>query len=132
MPGGEQARKTLEAGVDVVRVAVDRAEKEHVFPVAAGLGYDASIMDNIVEGLKDRVGRLAYVESGVRNLPGKPVTASIPVAGNHQHHRKVRGVMVGNCGRLMGGVEIFPNAKVADGIVDLLTLALRMRAPLPS
>ncbi len=31
--------------------------------------------------------------------------------------------MVGNCGKLMGGVEIFPGAAVNDGILDLLTFS---------
>lgn len=120
------ARGVLEGSetkIDVVKVAVDHAEQEQMFLVAAGLGYDASIMANTVDGLKDRVGWLAYVESGLRNLAGKPVTARITVDGVQQKHRKVRGVMVGNCGKLMGGLEIFPNAVVTDGILDLLTFS---------
>ena len=35
--------------------------------------------------------------------------------------------MIGNCGRIMGGVEIFPDAKVDDGVLDLLVLAPRGR-----
>ncbi|MDJ0313528.1 diacylglycerol kinase family protein [Arthrobacter sp. H35-D1] len=112
-----------ESRIDVVKVVVDHAEQEQMFLVAAGLGYDASIMANTVDGLKDRVGWLAYVESGLRNLPGKPVTATITVDGKQEKHRKVRGVMVGNCGKLMGGLEIFPNAVVTDGILDLLTFS---------
>lgn len=112
-----------ETKIDVVRAVVDHAEQEHLFLVAAGLGYDASIMADTLDGLKDRVGWLAYVESGIRNLPGKPVTAKITVDGKQENHRKIRGVMVGNCGKLMGGVEIFPDAVVTDGILDLLTLA---------
>lgn len=57
-------------GIDVVKVAVDRAEEEYVFLVAAGLGYDASIMVNTMDGLKDRVGRLAVV-LGVFSKTGK-------------------------------------------------------------
>ena len=112
-----------ETKIDVMKATIDHCEDEQIFLVAAGLGYDASIMADTVEGLKDRVGWLAYVESGIRNLPGKPVAARISVDGRKEAHSKVRGVMVGNCGKLMGGVEIFPNASVTDGLMDILTLA---------
>lgn len=112
-----------ETRIDVLRATLDHAERKRIFLVAAGLGYDASIMADTIDGLKDRVGWLAYVESGIRNLPGKPVTARITVDGKDEIHRRVRGVMVGNCGKLMGGVEILPDASVTDGLMDILTLA---------
>lgn len=112
-----------ETKIDVMQARTDHLEQAQIFLVAAGLGYDASIMADTVDGLKDRVGWLAYVESGIRNLSGRPVAATITVDGKDETHRKVRGVMVGNCGKLMGGVEIFPDASVSDGIMDILTLA---------
>ncbi|MFQ4148807.1 diacylglycerol kinase family protein [Arthrobacter sp. LAPM80] len=112
-----------ETKIDVMKAMIDHSGQEQIFLVAAGLGYDASIMADTIDGLKDRVGWLAYIESGLRNLPGKPVTAKITVDGRDEAHRKVRGVMVGNCGKLMGGVEIFPDASVTDGLMDILTLA---------
>lgn len=115
-----------ETAIDVIRAVVDHG-KEELFLVAAGLGYDASIMGDTVDGLKDKVGWLAYVESGIRHLPGKPVTAKVTLDGHTTVHRKVRSVMVGNCGKLMGGVEIFSGASVTDGILDLLILAPRGR-----
>ncbi|MEO8220328.1 MAG: hypothetical protein ABI563_06050 [Specibacter sp.] len=112
--------------MDVIRAVVDHG-KDELFLVAAGLGYDASIMGDTIDGLKDRVGRLAYVEAGIRHLPGKPVTATVTVDGQSPILRRVRSVMVGNCGKLMGGVKIFPDASVTDGILDLLILAPRGR-----
>lgn len=109
--------------VDVVRASLDHAEEQQLFLVMAGLGYDAAIMANTVDGLKDRVGWLAYVEAGIRHLPGKPVKAKISVDGKHPVRRRLRSVMVGNCGKIMGGVEIFPDAKVDDGILDVVILA---------
>ncbi|WP_349361585.1 bifunctional phosphatase PAP2/diacylglycerol kinase family protein [Arthrobacter antibioticus] len=111
--------------IDIVRAVLDHGREEHLFLVAAGLGYDASIMANTHDGLKDRVGWLAYVEAGIRHLPGKAVTARISVDGADPVRHKVRGVMAGNCGKLMGGLEIFPAAVVDDGILDLLTLSPR-------
>jgi len=111
--------------VDVVAATLDHADEKHLFLVAAGLGYDATIMADTKDELKDRVGWLAYVEAGIRNLPGKGVKAIIKVDGHEVVRRRVRGVMVGNCGKLMGGVEIFPDASVTDGLLDLLVLSPR-------
>lgn len=116
-----------ESGIDVVRAVLDHGKSEHLFLVAAGLGYDAVIMGDTVEVFKDRVGWLAYVESGIRNLRPSTVTATVTVDGRAATGRKVRSVMVGNCGQLMGGLQIFPGAVVTDGILDLLILATRGR-----
>ncbi|MET3919481.1 diacylglycerol kinase family protein [Arthrobacter sp. UYEF20] len=112
-----------DAAVDVIKASLDHAEDEQLFLVMAGLGYDAAIMANTVSELKDRVGWLAYVEAGVRHLPGKPVKAKISIDGQHPVRRRIRSVMVGNCGKLMGGIEIFPDAKPDDGILDVVILA---------
>ena len=57
------------------------------------------------------------------HLPGKPIRAKISIDGQHAVRRRIRSVMVGNCGKIMGGVEIFPEAKVDDGILDVVILA---------
>lgn len=116
-----------ERTVDVVRTNLDGSADRQVFLVMGGLGYDAAIMADTIDVLKDRMGWLAYVEAGIRKLPGKPVRARISMDGKHAVRRRIRSVMVGNCGRIMGGVEIFPEAKVDDGVLDLLILAPRGR-----
>ncbi|WP_024365979.1 diacylglycerol/lipid kinase family protein [Arthrobacter sp. TB 26] len=116
-----------ERAIDVVKATLDHSDEEQVFLVMAGLGYDAAIMADTVDVLKDRMGWLAYVEAGIRKLPGKPVKARISVDGGEPVRRRIRSVMIGNCGRIMGGVEIFPDAKVDDGVLDLLVLAPRGR-----
>jgi diacylglycerol kinase (ATP) len=113
--------------VDVVKATLDGSDDEQVFLVMAGLGYDAAIMADTVDVLKDRMGWLAYVEAGIRKLPGKPVKARISVDGGEPVRRRIRSVMVGNCGRIMGGIEIFPQAKLDDGALDLLILSPRGR-----
>ena len=116
-----------EKAIDVVKARLDHSDDEQVFLVMAGLGYDAAIMADTVDALKDRMGWLAYVEAGIRKLPGKPVKAKISVDGGEPVRRRIRSVMIGNCGRIMGGVEIFPEAKIDDGVLDLLILAPRGR-----
>ena len=109
--------------MDVVKARLDHAEEEHIFLVMAGVGYDATIMANTNEDLKDKVGWLAYVEAGIRNLPGKPLKATISIDGQYPVRRRLRSVMVGNCGKVKGGLEIFPDAKVDDGLLDVVILA---------
>jgi diacylglycerol kinase (ATP) len=116
-----------EKAIDVVKARLNHSDDEQVFLVMAGLGYDAAIMADTVDVLKDRMGWLAYVEAGIRKLPGKPVKARISVDGGEPARRRIRSVMIGNCGRIMGGIEIFPEAKVDDGVLDLLVLAPRGR-----
>ena len=118
----EAALLGQERKIDVVRSSRDGGP-EQVFLVMAGLGFDASVMASTDSQLKDKVGWLAYVDAAIRNLQGRPIKAKISVAGEPVVSRRVRSVMVGNCGRIQGGVEIFPGAAVDDGILDLMVVA---------
>ena len=113
--------------IDVVHVTLDRALKGDVFLVMAGLGYDAALMGDTNDTLKDNVGWLAYVDAGIRNLPGKPVKSTIRLDGGKEIHGHPRSVMGGNCGKIMGGLEIFPGARIDDGLLDVMTMAPKGR-----
>ncbi|WP_104116231.1 diacylglycerol kinase family protein [Arthrobacter sp. B1805] len=123
----EAAFRGTERTIDVVHVTVDRAQDAHVFLVMAGIGYDAAIMSDTRDDLKDKVGWLAYVDAGIRNLPGRPARTTISVDGGKPFVRRLRSVMGGNCGKIMGGLEIFPGAKIDDGLMDLMTVAPKGR-----
>jgi len=112
-----------ERKIDVVRAKRSDPDQDQLFLVMAGMGYDATIMGDTNEDLKDKVGWLAYVDAGIRNLPGKPVKATVAIDGKDVLHRGVRSVMVGNCGKVQGGLEIFPDAKIDDGLLDIAVLA---------
>ena len=112
-----------ERRIDVVHVKVDEAVDSDIFLVMAGLGYDAVMMGDTNTALKDRVGWLAYVDAGIRNLPGKPVKTMISIDGGTPFQRRLRSVMGGNCGKIMGGLEVFPGAKIDDGLLDIMTMA---------
>ncbi|MFC3300489.1 diacylglycerol kinase family lipid kinase [Arthrobacter agilis] len=119
----EAAFRGTERTIDVVHLIVDHAQDAHVFLVMAGIGYDAAIMSDTREDLKDKVGWLAYVDAGIRNLPGKPARTTISIDGGQPFERRLRSVMGGNCGKIMGGLEIFPGARIDDGLMDLMTIA---------
>lgn len=109
--------------IDVVYATLDHREEKHLFLVMAGMGFDAAIMADTNAALKDRVGWLAYVDAGLRNLPGEPAKTRISLDGGHPFRRRLRSVMGGNCGKIQGGLEIFPGARLDDGVLDLMTVA---------
>ena len=114
--------------VDVGRLTVDasgeheRPEK-HIFLVMAGLGFDAAIMAGAPEKLKAKVGWPAYVVSGARNLRGPQFRVRVKTADGDEFTRRTRTVVIGNCGKLLGGLVLMPEAEVDDGQLDLVALS---------
>lgn len=109
--------------IDVGRVVVDDESEERVFLVMAGLGFDAAIMAGAPEGLKARVGPLAYIVSGLRLLKGESARVRLAVDDEPEQRRRIRTVVIGNCGKLLGGLELMPNAEVDDGWLDVVSIA---------
>jgi len=90
------------------------------FAVMAGVGFDAMmIRDAGKGGLKERLGRAAYVWSGSGNLRVKPFRARIEVDGGAWYKGDASCILVGNVGRLAGGVPVFADARPDDGELDL-------------
>ena len=91
---------------------------EH-FAVMAGAGFDAAMIRDADAGLKDRIGRAAYVWTGARNIRRSAVKARIKVDGERFFEGDVSCVLVGNVGALFGGVTVFPEAEPDDGSLEL-------------
>jgi diacylglycerol kinase (ATP) len=89
------------------------------FAVMAGAGFDAQMIRAADAGLKDRIGRVAYVWTGVKELGRKPFEATIKVDGSTWFEGRASSVLLGNVGKLFGGVEAFEDAKPDDGILEL-------------
>lgn len=109
--------------LDVGRVSVDDAEEENTFVVMAGMGFDAAIMAGAPPEWKARVGPLAYFVSGLRALKGDQLRVELSMDGQPALRRRVRTVVVGNCGRLLAGLVLMPAARVDDGLLDVVTIA---------
>jgi diacylglycerol kinase family enzyme len=110
----------------IVREDGDR--EEHVFLVMAGLGLDAKMIANTNSKLKKAVGWLAYVDAGLRSLPEiKPVKLRVSIDGSPERKVSVHTIIIGNCGKLPGGILLLPDAHPDDGILDFV--ALRPRGP---
>ena len=89
----------------------------------AGLGLDAAIMDNTSESLKARIGWTAYVPAGLKNLLVERFKAQLSVDGGPPSTVRARTILVGNCGRLTGGINLMPDAEPDDGTLDVVVIA---------
>ena len=101
-------RRTLDVG---------KINGEH-FAVMAGAGLDA-LMIRDSDGLKDSVGRLAYVWTGVKNVRLAPVPMKIDVDGAPWFRDAATCVLVGNVGDVLGGLSVFPDARPDDGRLQI-------------
>ena len=91
---------------------------EH-FAVMAGAGFDARMIAEADSGMKDRIGRAAYLYTGARNLRARRVKATIQVDGQRYFKGQTSCVLVGNVGKVLGGVEAFTGARPDDGLLEL-------------
>jgi len=99
------------------RLDVGRFGKER-FAVMAGAGFDAAMIRD-ADDLKERVGRAAYLWSGSRNLRAKAFGAEIEVDGADWFEGDATCVLLGNLGDVFGGVDLFPDARPDDGMLEL-------------
>jgi diacylglycerol kinase (ATP) len=102
-------RRKLDAG---------RFNGEH-FAVMAGAGFDAAMIRDADGTLKDRLGRAAYVVTGSKNLRAKPFKAKIAVDGAPWYAGDASCILIGNVGRLFGGVDVFEDASPDDGRLEI-------------
>ncbi|MUK01005.1 diacylglycerol kinase family lipid kinase [Vibrio cholerae] len=118
-----------ERRIDAARITLrnDRTQvtSEHPFLVMGGVGFDASVVADAKQDLKERFGWLAYSEAGVRHLPGRRRRISISLDGQPPQSRKVRSLLVANCGKLPAGVDFVPDAMIDDGYLDVVVLSPR-------
>ena len=91
---------------------------EH-FAVMAGAGFDASMIKDVSGKMKRRFGRAAYLYTGTKNLSARRVKAAIEVDGQRFFKGRVSCVLVGNVGKILGGIEAFPGARPDDGLLEL-------------
>lgn len=89
------------------------------FAVMAGVGLDSLMIRETKPSLKRRLGRLAYLWAGAKELDDAHVNARIKVDGNHWFEGPVGCILAGNLGSIFGGVTLFEKADPHDGILDL-------------
>jgi YegS/Rv2252/BmrU family lipid kinase len=120
-------------GLDAVDDAIDgRVRRIDVgtvngerFAVMAGVGFDAAMIRDAKPETKSRFGSIAYVASAVRNMPATMTYAMVDVDGQRVWSGRTAMVLVGNCGSVTGGLEVFPDARPDDGVLDVAVLSAK-------
>jgi len=108
--------------IDVGEVTWDE-DAPAVFLVMAGMGLDAEMMAGVDEGLKKKVGWLAYALSGAKALFRLGFAVRVTADAKRAVSQHARAVVVGNCGELTGGLQLMPDALVDDGRLDTVLAA---------
>lgn len=107
----------------------DGREHDDVFLVMLGAGMDAELIAGADEGLKARVGWIAYVGSFTRAVVrGHRIKAVFSVGRGPKTYSRTRSLLVANCGMLQAGMVLVPDALIDDGLLDILTL--RVKGPM--
>jgi YegS/Rv2252/BmrU family lipid kinase len=91
---------------------------EH-FAVMAGVGFDADMIDDADRGAKARLGRLAYVRAGLRHVRSDASRVRIEVDGTEWFDGDASCVLLGNVGRITGGIPAFDDARPDDGWLEV-------------
>lgn len=108
------------------RRQVDIGEVDgQAFAVMAGMGFDANMVDDAPTKLKAVAGSVAYVVSALKHLGDDEMRVEVRVDDQPPVRRHARSVLVGNVGRLQGGVRLLPEAEADNGQMDVAIIAPR-------
>ncbi|MGB2571907.1 diacylglycerol/lipid kinase family protein [Micromonospora citrea] len=100
------------------RLDLGRLNGEH-FAVMAGAGFDGDLIREADRKLKGRLGRVAYVWTGLRHVRGDLVRTRIRVDGADWFDGEASCVLFGNVGTITGGVPAFDDARPDDGALEI-------------
>ncbi|HEY7273929.1 MAG TPA: YegS/Rv2252/BmrU family lipid kinase [Actinoplanes sp.] len=100
------------------RIDLGRLNGEY-FAVMAGVGFDGALIRDADRGMKDRLGKLAYVWTGLRHVNGAAPEAKVLIDGVEWFDDEASCVLVGNVGTITGGIHAFDDAKPDDGWLDV-------------
>jgi diacylglycerol kinase family enzyme len=86
------------------------------------MGLDAQMLHDAPAQLKARIGWPAYGLAAVRHLCATPMTVDISLDHGTPFRRRARAILIGNVGRLQGGIRLLPAAVPDDGVLDIAVL----------
>jgi diacylglycerol kinase family enzyme len=104
------------------KLDVGRVDETHRFAVMAGMGLDAAMIADAPARLKASVGWFAYMVSGARHIFDRWAHITVTVDDQPPMELRARGVVIGNVGRLQGGMLLMPGAVPDDGVLDVAVL----------
>ena len=119
----DEAVQVAVAG-DRVRLDVGAMDDDR-FVVMGGIGFDAAMLRDADPKLKEHMGAVAYVLSGFKNLRRRPTRFRLRLDDRPPIERTGQGVLIGNLGRLQGGLPVMPDARPDDGLLDVAVLETR-------
>jgi len=121
----ERAWKTLQRGRETrldlpcVEFSTNGVRRRQYFVQLAGAGLDARAIELVTWPLKKKFGPLAYLVAGLKALRGRQPEITARVDGQNAAGELI---LIGN-GRFYGGpLEIFPQADLRDGFLDVCVL----------
>ncbi|MFE9201408.1 diacylglycerol/lipid kinase family protein [Micromonospora sp. NPDC007230] len=89
------------------------------FAVMAGAGFDGDLIRDADRKLKGRLGRIAYVWTGLRHVRGELIHTRIRVDGADWFDGEASCVLFGNVGTITGGIPAFDDARPDDGALEI-------------
>jgi YegS/Rv2252/BmrU family lipid kinase len=89
------------------------------FAAMAGSGFDAIMIRDTSDTAKRELGRLAYLRSSLKAMRARSVRMRIRIDGAKWFKGKASCALIGNIGRVTGGVPVFRNASPFDGHLDV-------------
>lgn len=123
---GTDAATGVQVAIEGGRKRIDvGAVGDRCFAVMAGMGFDAQMLQGTSEAAKKHIGWLAYVGGAAKHLRDRPMRVRIVLDGGAPMPRRPRSVIVGNVGRLQGGVRLLQKALPDDGKLDVAVLSPR-------
>lgn len=110
-------------GLSAVRENGEQEDLSYV--VMGGAGFDAQIMIDTKDDLKSRLGWLAYVEAGLRNLVTVRHAVAIQIDDETPIRRKIHSVLVANCGEITAGLHLAADSTADDGYLEVILMSPR-------
>ncbi len=109
--------------IDVGRIEPTSQDgRQERFAIMAGIGFDAAMMRDAPEKLKARVGWPAYLLSAAKHMRGSSMRVQVRIDGGEPIRARARTVVIGNVGKLQGGLELLPDARPDDGLLDVAVI----------
>lgn len=99
-------------------IDVGTVNGEH-FAVMSGVGFDARMIDGADSSDKAKLGKLAYVRTGVGAMRAAPTKLRIKIDGTPWFKGDASCVLVGNVSTATAGLVVFNDAVPDDGVLDV-------------
>jgi diacylglycerol kinase (ATP) len=117
-----QRRHEIQIDLPQVEFSENGAARKMYFVQLAGAGLDARAIELVDWSTKKKIGPLAYVVAGLKAVREKRPWLAASENGSADKALEGELVMIGN-GKLYGGFNIFPQADLHDGLLDVCVVS---------